>query len=690
MNVHAIKRSRRRYWVVGLAGMTLGLLGLEPGGTTFAGSAQPAATPQEKVRQLTAQGDANRELIQSVLSTLLQPAEKQVEAVEKAAPSAVEVGDTVVLPDSSPGGATPIATGKSDGSLKIHAAGTVDLHIDNMAVTDVLRMIAAQTRRNIVASAAVSSAGNVTASLYNVTLEKALEALLTSHGLGFRQSGDIIYVHTRDELAAIEGGERKAITRVFRLGFVTAKDAEALITPLLSPQGRVSRSPQAAEGLQSANPGGGSSGGSGTGGDAHANAETLVVVDFPENIKRIETVLREFDVRPRQVLVEATILRAQLNEKNALGIDFTTVGGIDFQELSSTSPGVQSIATGQLAGAALQNTNHTVRTAFNNNVPAGGFTFGLIKDQISIFIRALEQITDVTVLANPKILALNKQKGEVIVGRRDGYLTTTITETTAVQSVEFLETGTRLIFRPYVYDDNTIRMEIHPEDSTGGVTAANLPFKQTTEVTTNIIVPDGHTILIGGLFREVNNSTRSQVPVLGNIPVAGALFRSTNDELNREEIVILLTVRIIKGAADHRAAEEAYQDVERLRTSQRRSAQWVDRERLSQAHYKWALQHLERGDTRKALWDVELAIRNNPRHLQAIELREKLLKRRTWDEESSAIRGLVRELISDENGKPKNHFERPAPPFKLPSDFEGPAGMDADEPGAVPLQEEKP
>src|SRR5690606_22979737 len=97
--------------------------------------------------------------------------------------------------------------------------------------------------------------------------------------------------------------------------------------------------------------------------------------------------------------------------------------------------------------------------------------------------------------------------------------TTTVTQTSSIQNVEFLETGTQLRFRPYIGDDGYVRIEVHPEDSTGGLTAANLPFEQTTEVTTNIIVRDGHTILIGGLFREVTSASRSQVPLVGNVPV---------------------------------------------------------------------------------------------------------------------------------------------------------------------------
>src|SRR5690606_22423310 len=112
-----------------------------------------------------------------------------------------------------------------------------------------------------------------------------------------------------------------------------------------------------------------------------------------------------------------------------------------------------------------------------------------------------------------------------LVGREDGYLTTTTTDTTTVQTVQFLRTGTRLVFRPYIGDDGYIRLEVHPEDSDGQV-VAGLPSKTTTEVTTNVLVKDGHTVVIGGLFRESDSRTRSQVPGLGELPIVGALFRN--------------------------------------------------------------------------------------------------------------------------------------------------------------------
>jgi type IV pilus assembly protein PilQ len=623
-----------------------------------------AATADEPQQPMTAGSlPIDPAMIEKMVSSILQSNKE----LTVAAPSAGSPRASAPPTDAPAGPARPA-------DIHVNAIGTVDINVSNMEVTDVLRMISQQTRKNIVASKNVH--GAVSASLYGVTLDRALEVILAANGFGFRRDGDVIYVHTREELAEIGKNESRPVTRVFILHYLTAKDAETLVSPLLSPDGKVARTPAAAEGLASTTPNGGSTQGTNIGGDNHANADAIVVVDYPSHIEQIASVLREFDVRPSQVLIEATILRATLDEANALGIDFTTVGGIDFQQLNSISPAAQSIATGLTPQPMLNDTTFTVRTNFNQNVPAGGFTFGIIKDSVGFFIRALEQITDVTVLANPKLLALNKQKGEFIVGSRDGYLTTTITETTAIQTVEFLETGTRLLFRPFICGDGTIRMEIHPEDSTGGLTASNLPFKRTTEVTTNIMVRDGHTILIGGLFREVSNSTRSQVPFLGNIPGAGALFRSTDDAMTREEIIILLTVHIVKGEPEEKAGAELRDDTERYRIGQRREAQWLGRERLSQSYYHWALQHLSRGDLAKALRDANMAARTDPHQLEAMELRDLLQNRRTWDEEASAVRHLLYNLINEESGGPRPDFGRPAPPFKIPEGFEGPAGTE--------------
>ncbi len=558
---------------------------------------------------------------------------------------------------------------KGDRYIRVGVDERITMHVSGLPLAEALRILSEPTRRNIILAEGLT--GTVSATFYDATFDAALQAMLVSNGLGYRVEGDFVFVHTLEELAEMELSAREVGTRVFRLSYINAAAVKDLIEPLVSEIGKITVTLPALTGL------GGETGIEDTEGDNLTAHDTVIVTDYVSRLDAIEEVIRELDVRPQQVLIEATILRATLNEDNALGIDFTTVGGIDFTTLNSTSPGAQSIATGNVPANLLGDTTMTARTEFSAGFPGGGFTFGVIKDQIGMFIRALEQVTDTDILANPKVLALNKQYGQVIVGRRDGYITTTITETTAVQTVEFLETGTILTFRPFIGNDGYVRMEIHPKDSTGGLTQANLPFEQTTEVTTNVLVKDGHTILIGGLFREVSTATRGQVPGLGNIPIAGALFRSTSDVTTREEVIVLLTVRVIKGVEDTAASRELREDVERFRVGMRRGMQWIGRERLAQSHYGWALEHMAAGDIDRALWDVRIALANYPRHVHAAKLLETLSGRRDWESDASSIRSYVRDLIMKDAGIEAPDFDRPAaPPFVLPELLEGPAGFE--------------
>jgi type IV pilus assembly protein PilQ len=528
--------------------------------------------------------------------------------------------------------------------------GLLELHVRDLDLHTVLRMLSVQGRRNIITSPGIE--GTVNAELHGVTFEEALEAILRSQGLKAVTDRNFVYIITQEQYDEMVGADRKLQARLFKLTYVTSTEAFQLITPMLSPDGKAAQTAAAEVGIASTP--------EAAGGDNLAIQDCIVVTDYPENLENIARVLRELDVRPRQVLIEATIMRAQLRDNNELGIDFNIVCGIDFEGINATSIGGTNLTLGPVPPEQFNNGLISTNTDFAGTVNAGGWTFGVIKNNIAVFIRALEQVTDATVMANPKVLALNKQRGEIIVGRRDGYLTTTVTETAAVQTVEFLETGTQLLFRPFIGDDGWVRMEIHPEDSSGGLTSANLPFEETTEVTANIMVRDGHTILIGGLFRERTNAGRAQVPGLGSIPGLGLLFQRINDESAREEVIILLTVHVIKDTPEEDAMFEGLaEDVERLRVGSRRRLLGIGRERLAQAHYKWAVEHLQQGDLSAALWDVNFALHNSTRMLPAIKLEERIRQQRMWDEEGTRMRDFVRKLIEGSGPDGPPYFDRP-------------------------------
>lgn len=553
----------------------------------------------------------------------------------------------------------PPATVSNENGVTVGATGSVQLHVSDLPLSDVLRLLSIRGKRNIVASPGVT--GTVTANLYDVTFEDALGAILMPNGAGFRRVGNFIFVHTQDELVRINSTTQLE-TRVFRLNYVTSADAKTYVEPLIGEGDSMASSPLAAVGLASEAESGGSM--------SSAAQDFLVVTASPQVLDKIAAVLSEIDTRPTQVLIEATILRAQLDDENALGIDFTMVGGVDLQLLGATSQGLTDLNLGALPENRFERFNGIAQTDFAGDVPSGGLTLGVIKDKVAVFVRALEQVTDTAVVANPKVLALNRQKGQVIVGRRDGFLTTTITETQAVQTVEFLETGTQLIFRPFVGDDGYVRVELHPEDSVGFVSAQGLPSEQTTEVTTNVILRDGETILIGGLFREVTTSKRGQVPVLGSIPGIGPLFRSQADDTSREEVIILLTITVVKDHEAYAAAShKQWEYVEQARVGVRQGLMWHGRERLAQSHYRKALDAVESGDLDRASWYTKLALHNDARFIPAMQLRQRLTGQPNRDHDSAESRLFIFELIARERGYPRPSFQRRTPwnvPFPEP------------------------
>ena len=534
-------------------------------------------------------------------------------------------------------------TAPDPAQVKVSDTGMIEnLDFKDANLVGVLQMLSIKTHKNILASKEVR--GTVTASLSNVTVKEALDAILKANGYGYREKGNFIYVYSAKELAEIDKSERQFVTEVFRLYYTPAANVQPMLKPALSSDGSISASLPTKEGVD----------GKETGGFSHAAEDVIVVRDYVDNMEKIRKIIKEVDRRPQQILVEATILVARLTEDNALGIDFSVIGGVDFASVAANAANFGDVLSGKVIDSAPALADKGVgagQTGFTSGVPKGGMRVGLVTNNVAVFVQALEATTNTTVLANPKVLALNKQKGEVLVGREDGYLTTTVTESTTVQSVQFLQTGTKLMFRPFIGDDGYIRLEVHPEDSDGKV-VNGLPSKSTTEVTSNIMVKDGHTIVIGGLFRESSSVSKNQVPGLGNLPLVGALFRNQEDGTSREEVIILLTPHIVKDDKAYSAAsEQAMKDWEKVRVGVRRGMMCFGRERLAESSYNAAVAEMNKPqpNRRLAMWQLGCATNLNPMFKEAIDMKQTLgAKELTSVDNSCGIRDFVRRRVLEE------------------------------------------
>jgi type IV pilus assembly protein PilQ len=526
---------------------------------------------------------------------------------------------------------------------------------EDMTIRDALRFLGAKYHKNIVPSGKVT--GQVTAgTLYDMTFESALNAVL-GHGLKYEERDNVIWVYTADEFKSIMEDMDRMVYEVFTLYYMSAAEAQKLIAPVLSGKGSIQGSSPA----ETVVPTGDSiSRGSG-GGDNMALNDTIVIRDYPENIAEAKELLAELDIRPKQVLVEATILSATLTEGMEFGIDLNLMAGVHLNgtttttqigdtsslETTTTSP-IQQIGAGGIPGSMIET------AGFAAAAGSSGLRIGVSSGDVAVFITALEAITDTTILANPKILAVNKQLGQVYIGTKIGYINqTTQTQTSTTQQVDFLDTGTKLSFRPYIGDDGYIRMDIHPKDSSGTLKANAIPDEFSTELATNVMVKDGQTIVIGGLFRDVVVTSRSQIPLLGDLPLIGGLFRGTSDQTTRQEVIVLLTPHIIE-EPEETNSDARVDDVRRKRFGAKEELQWIGRARLAEDRYAKAAKCYIEGDSESAMRELSVVLELRPTYLEAIRLKEKIIQ----ETDPNAPVNIERIMLEDFEREDSERFMR--------------------------------
>jgi len=498
-------------------------------------------------------------------------------------------------------------------------------------IRDALRSLSARYQKNIVPSPNVDGVLAFT-SLYDVTFEEAMEAIL-GMDLRYERQGQLIKVYTKAEYKKMKEDKDRMVAVVFKLYYISAAEVMQLVKPVLSNAAKITGSSPADNILPT---GESISAGSG-GGDDMALHDTVVIMDYPENVNEAQILIEEVDVRPRQVLIEATILSATLTEGMDLGVDLSLAAGVSFTSLS----GVQGITNGTPVGtqgfASLDD----------------GLRVGVTSGDFVAFITALETVTDTTILANPKILAINKQLGQVYIGTKIGYREGDVVGEGGVVTegeVKFLETGTKLSFRPYIGNDGYIRMDIHPKDSSGSLNEQGVPDEVSAELATNIMVKDGETIVIGGLFRDVVTTTRKQVPLLGDLPLIGGIFRSISDSTTRQEVIVLLTPHIIE-EPEETQGHIRQQDISRKHYGAQDELFWMGRGKLADEHYEKAARYYVDGAQSQALEELEKSLNLRPGYLEALRLKERVLEKIDPEQAASIKRKVLDEIESQDNNK---------------------------------------
>jgi len=536
-------------------------------------------------------------------------------------------GETEAAPEPTMGDA---AIAPSQGEVEGNLIKFIAFQKDS-DVRDGLRLLAKLCKVNIVPSASVNGPLSCP-ELRDVTFEQALAAMLGDKFVS-EQDGNLIHIRTKEEDKKIKEDPARMVHKIITLYYITAEEASKLVRPVMSAAGQITMTTPAESDLTSGGSTDSLSGGGG--GDKIAINDMLVLFDYPENIERVEAIIRDIDIRPQQVLIEAAIMAARLTEEMEFGVDWNLLGGV----------AVDSFPSGLLGQGTPIET-----TGFAANPSASGMKVGFSSDNVQAIITALETVTDTTLLANPKILAVNKQEGSVLIGKKIGYEdTSTVTQTSTTTSVSFLETGTRLVFRPYIGNDGYIRMDIYPKDSDGLLKDNDIPDETTTELRTNVIVKDGETVVIGGLFRDVVTTNRSQVPVLGNLPLLGAAFRGTRDTVQREEVIIMLTPHIIEEPSEVNGQDRA-DDIRMKMEGAKKGLQAIDRARLAEDAYARASRYYLEGDIDSAVYNLKVSLMMRPTYLEARRLQERIVAE-TDPEELKRIDSIVQQAIDQQEAK---------------------------------------
>lgn len=374
---------------------------------------------------------------------------------------------------------------------------------------NVLGALAASEGLNIMCSTGAEVL--VTGNFHSITFEDAMDSLLSVSGYTWTQRANVIIVTPMTNQTKLAPDAQGRQLRVFTLNYVSASDVQKLCTNLLSPAGAISTS--------EADPT-----------NSQKTREQVLVEDLPPYVDRVAQLIRQIDIQPRQVLIEAHILQVDLKDEASHGIDFAKLSALAGTEILVATPGFNGKIT---------DLNAFATPTYNVGIFNAGNFSGLIE--------ALQKTTDAKTLASPKVLALNGQEAHVQIGRRLGYYVTTTTQTSSLQSVQFLDTGVVLRVTPRITDDNQILMDVKPEVSDGAVDSLGLPSSTTTEVQTNIMLPDGKGMVIGGLIKEADVTRQQKIPVLGSMKWVGKFFRRNSVTRERSEIIIALVPHIVSG-----------------------------------------------------------------------------------------------------------------------------------------------
>ena len=415
----------------------------------------------------------------------------------------------------------------------------LSLNFQNIEVRAVLQLIADFTGLNLVTSDTVT--GNITLRLKNVPWDQALDIILKTKGLGKRESGNVILIAPSEEIATREKAELQAAKTVeelaplrseyVQINYAKAADLATLIkakeNSLLSARGSVT---------------------------VDERTNTLLVQDTADKLADIRKLVTALDIPVRQVLIESRIVIANDDFNRQLGVKFGATGFRTDSSGRSLSTGGSLNATDAINTQAA--TGGTVTTpALNNRLnvnmpvtsPAGSVALALLgRDyMLDLELSAMQTEGKGEVISSPRVITANQKEATIEQGTEIPYIQP-ISGASTAPAVSFKKAVLSLKVTPQITPDDRIIMDLMVTKDSVGTIFQGVPSIDTKSVTTQVLVDNGATVVLGGVYEQTRSNNVNRVPFLGELPGVGVLFRNTNKTDKKSELLIFVTPKIVK------------------------------------------------------------------------------------------------------------------------------------------------
>lgn len=440
-------------------------------------------------------------------------------------------------------GQAPSRQSTPDAPNPAYSGEKLSLDFQNIDIRTLLQVFADFTRLNVVTSDAV--AGTLTLHLKDVPWDQALDIIMQAKNLALRKNGNVLWIAPRNEINAREKADYEAKAQIENL----------LPQQTQSFQLNYAKAIAVAQGLTGAGQGTGHTGGSATArilgprGSVLAEPRTnqLFVTDVPSRLAQVAALIKKVDIPMRQVMIEARIVDASDTFSRELGVRLG--GGI---VNSRSSVGTQPVAANTDTAATFSYTNSNfvnLPAASPNGVQAGAFAVSLFNASVShllnLELSALESDGKGKVVSSPRVVTADESTALIEQGTELPYQQATSSGAT---SVSFRKANLSLEVTPQITPEGNIILTLDVnKDSVGQETTAGFAI-DTKHVQTQVRVENGGTVMIGGIKEQTRRNSEDRLPVLGQIPLLGALFRSRNQVDNKTELLIFITPRVVSEA----------------------------------------------------------------------------------------------------------------------------------------------